>query len=572
MKTLFRYLKPFRLQAILSPLFKLLEALIELFTPLVVAGIIDKGIQNGDADYIVRHAVLLCLLAVIGFGFSVTAQYFAAKVAIGASANLRHDVLSHIHSLSFSSMDKLGSSTLLTRITGDVQLVQTGINMMLRLMLRSPFVVVGAVIMAAALDLQSTWIFLLVVVGLSLLVVLLTKLTVPLFKRVQGQLDRLVQRTNENHEGARVIRAFRMEDREREAFAEENSALIRFQTLAGRVSALMNPLTYGIVNIGIMLLIYKGAWRVEDGAIPQGTLVAMYNYMTQILVELIKFAGLVVSFNKSLAGMSRISDLMAIPAEEKGKKAVPETSDGPALAFDHVCYRYNDAEGYALDDVSFSAHRGESIGIIGGTGSGKSTLVHLLMGFYAPTSGTVCYHGQPVTELYSDSLRNRMALVPQQAQLFQGTIRENRLWGNTDADEESLLRAVHLAQAENVVSDKGGLDAQIEQGGANLSGGQKQRLTIARALVRSPEVLILDDSASALDYATEAKLRHALAGLTDTVVVFVSQRAASLLDCDKILVLEDGKAVGWGSSDELLKTCETYQEIYQSQFPKEANR
>ena len=570
MKTLFHYLKPYKVQAVLSPLFKLLEALLELFTPLVVAAIIDKGIQNGDADYIVRHAVLLCLLAVTGFAFSVTAQYFAAKVAIGASASLRHDVLSHIHALSFSEMDKLGSSTLLTRITGDVQLVQTGINMMLRLMLRSPFVVVGAVVMATLLDARSAWIFLAVVISLSILVVLLTKISVPLFKRVQSQLDRIVQRTSENHEGARVIRAFRMEDREKASFQKENQTLIRWQTVAGRVSTLMNPLTYWIVNMGVMLLIYKGAWRVHDGGIPQGDLVALYNYMTQILVELVKFAGLIVSFNKSLAGMSRINDLLAIPTEQTGVDPVAHDIDAPVLCFDDVDFRYAGSDENALDHISFKVQQGESIGIIGGTGSGKSTLVHLLMGFYPPTGGSVLYHNQSVTDLDRHAFHHEVALVPQQAKLFKGTIRDNLLWGNRDANDDALLRAVHLAQADDVVSDKGGLDAEIEQGGVNLSGGQRQRLTIARALVRSPKVLILDDSASALDYATEARLRRALAELENTTLVFVSQRAASLRNCDKILVLEDGRAVGYGSSEELLQSCETYHEIYESQFPKEA--
>lgn len=571
MNTLLHYLKKYRVQSILGPLFKLFEALFELVVPLVVARIIDDGIQNGDVGFILRHAFLLCGLAAVGFGFSITAQYFAAKASVGCATALRHDLLEKIHSLSFTQIDAIGTSTLLTRITGDVNLVQTGINMVLRLMLRSPFVVFGAMIMAFTIDAKAALIFVGVIVVLSLAVGFLMAKTIPMYKKVQGKLDIILRKTKENLSGAKVIRAFGLENKELNDFQNENESLNALQKLAGRVSSLLNPITYCIVNLGIIVLIYSGAFRVNVGALSQGELVALYNYMSQILVELVKFAGLIVTFNKSVAGMSRINTVLSTSRDEEGDQPLAVDEGAPAVSFEHVSFHYDGVAEDALHDITFEARTGETVGIIGGTGSGKTTLVNLISDFYSATQGTVRLFGCDVKEIRRQDVLDQIGIVPQRAVLFSGTIRQNLLWGNENADDDALMDAVRAAQAEDVVKAKdGGLDAPVEQLGANFSGGQRQRLTIARALVKKPSVLILDDSASALDYATEARLRQSLARFyAQSTVFIVSQRTSSIRHCDRILVLLDGELVGNGSHEELMRNCEEYRNIYRSQFKQE---
>ncbi len=573
MKRLFKYIKKYKYQSILGPLFKLLEAVLELIVPLVVADIIDVGIKSGDTRYIVARVGLLCLLAAVGFGFAITAQYFAARAAVGCATAIRHDLFKKITGLSYSRIDENGTSTLMTRLTGDVNLVQTGINMVLRLMLRSPLVVAGATIMAFTIDKKLTIIFLAVIAALYLVVTLITKTTVPMYKGIQGRLDVILRKTKENLSGARVIRAFVLADEEEQSFRQEIESLNVAQRVAGRVAAVLNPATYCIVNLGIIALIYFGAIHVDNSVISQGSLVALYNYMSQILVELVKFAGLIVTFNKSVASVARINSVLDIEDEPTADRRTDNPDFASSkVAFDGVSFRYGDVEEYALSDVSFTADKGERIGVIGGTGSGKTTLVNLIPAFYKASKGHVYIDGVDVSTYTESELGKIVKVVPQKAVLFSGTIRDNLMWGDESADERTLERAVEASQSSDVIRAKeNGLDSPVEQGGANFSGGQRQRLTIARALVGEPQVLILDDSASALDYATDAALRTALKdSYKDSTVFIVSQRTSSVMGCNKIIVLDDGNVCGIGTHDELLQNCEKYREIYDSQYKKEA--
>ena len=573
MKRLFTFFKPYTKECILGPLFKLLEASFELFVPLVVADIIDVGIATGDKSVIFTRCLLLVALGVIGLVCSITAQYFAARAAVGTTAAIRHALFAHIGKLSYSDLDRQGSSTLITRMTSDTNQVQSGINLTLRLVLRSPFVVLGAMIMAFTVDAVSASVFAVTIPLLSLFVFGIMLLCLPLYKKVQGRLDHITLRTRQALTGVRVIRAFRKEQDEVAQFEEANAVLTAGQMRVGRLSALLNPLSYAMVNLAIVALIYIGALRVDGGAISQGEVIALYNYMSQILVELIKLASLIITITKALACARRVGDLLAtepsMKMPENGK--TPEQASDEVVRFTGVSMRYDGAAEDSLHDISFTARRGEVIGVIGGTGSGKTTLVNLIPRFYDASEGEVAVDGIPVRELDAVSLRERIGVVPQKAVLFRGTIRDNLLWGNADATDEQLYEALRTAQAEEIVRGKeGGLDALVEQHGRNFSGGQRQRLTIARALVRKPDILILDDSSSALDYATDASLRRDLRKLPFSPTVFiVSQRATSLSHADKILVLDDGELVGMGKHDELISSCDTYREIYESQFKKE---
>lgn len=573
MKHLFPYLRRFRRESILAPLFKMLEATFDLLVPMVVAGIIKTGIGTGDTTYIWTRCALLVLMALIGLLCSFTAQYFAARAAIGTSTGLRHELMAHIQSLSFSELDTLGVSTLITRITSDVNQVQNGLNMFLRLFLRSPFIVAGAMIAAFTIDAQISLIFLATIPVLSIIVFGIMRWTSPMYKQVQSELDAVTGATRENLSGVRVVRAFGREQAEEARFVEQNGALTDMQLKVGRISALMNPLTYAVVNLGIIAILYFGAKQVDGGLLLSGDVVALVNYMSQILVELVKLANLIVLLSRAIASMGRVSQVldtqtsMTFPAEEQ--PSLPSTSD-VAVAFDHVSLAYRGAGDESLSDVNFVARRGQTIGVIGGTGSGKSTLVSLIPRFYDATAGQVTLLGKPITAYSREELRRRVAVVMQKAQLFKGTIRSNLLWGNENATDEELWHALSLAQAEDFVRQKPGkLDDPVEQGGRNLSGGQRQRLTIARALVGQPDILILDDSASALDYATDAALRRALRTLPEKTTLFiVSQRTSSLRHADQIIVLDDGRVVGIGTHDDLLKSCDVYREIHESQFRK----
>lgn len=573
MKHLFPYLRRFRRESILAPLFKMLEATFDLLVPMVVAGIIKTGIGTGDTTYIWTRCALLVLMALIGLLCSFTAQYFAARAAIGTSTGLRHELMAHIQSLSFSELDTLGVSTLITRITSDVNQVQNGLNMFLRLFLRSPFIVAGAMIAAFTIDAQISLIFLATIPVLSIIVFGIMRWTSPMYKQVQSELDAVTGATRENLSGVRVVRAFGREQAEEARFVEQNGALTDMQLKVGRISALMNPLTYAVVNLGIIAILYFGAKQVDGGLLLSGDVVALVNYMSQILVELVKLANLIVLLSRAIASMGRVSQVldtqtsMTFPAEEQ--PSLPSTSD-VAVAFDHVSLAYRGAGDESLSDVNFVAHRGQTIGVIGGTGSGKSTLVSLIPRFYDATAGQVTLLGKPIAAYSREELRRRVAVVMQKAQLFKGTIRSNLLWGNENATDEELWHALSLAQAEDFVRQKPGkLDDPVEQGGRNLSGGQRQRLTIARALVGQPDILILDDSASALDYATDAALRRALRTLPEKTTLFiVSQRTSSLRHADQIIVLDDGRVVGIGTHDDLLKSCDVYREIHESQFRK----
>ena len=573
MKRLFTFFKPYTKECILGPLFKLLEASFELFVPLVVADIIDVGIATGDKSVIITRCLLVVALGVIGLVCSITAQYFAARAAVGTTAAIRHALFAHIGKLSYSDLDRQGSSTLITRMTSDTNQVQSGINLTLRLVLRSPFVVLGAMVMAFTVDAVSASVFAVTIPLLSLFVFGIMLLCLPLYKKVQGRLDAITLRTRQALTGVRVIRAFRKEQDEIAQFEEANAVLTAGQTRVGRLSALLNPLSYAMVNLAIVALIYVGALRVDGGAISQGEVIALYNYMSQILVELIKLASLIITITKALACARRVGDLLAtepsMELPEDGK--TPEQASDEVVRFTGVCMRYDGAAEETLHDISFTARRGEVIGVIGGTGSGKTTLVNLIPRFYDTAGGEVAVDGIPVREWDPVALRERIGVVPQKAVLFRGTIRDNLLWGNADATDEELYEALRTAQAEEIVRGKeGGLDAPVEQHGRNFSGGQRQRLTIARALVRKPDILILDDSSSALDYATDASLRRDLRKLDFSPTVFiVSQRATSLSHADKILVLDDGELVGMGKHDELITSCDTYREIYESQFKKE---
>ena len=574
MKKLLVYMKTYVLESILGPLFKLLEATFELFVPLVMAAIIDTGIANGDRGYILRMCGVLVLLAVVGLVCSITAQYFAAKASVGFACKVRSVLFAHIQRLSFTQQDQQGTGTLITRMTSDINQVQSGVNLALRLLLRSPFVVFGAMVMAFTIDWQAAMVFVVTIPLLSIVVFGIMLWSIPMYKKVQQKLDKVLSATRENLTGVRVLRAFCKEEEEERAFNEKNDDLTALQKLVGKVSGLMNPLTYVLINLGIVALIYVGALRVDAGILTQGQVVALYNYMSQILVELVKLANLIVQVSKALACAGRVQAVldtepgMEFPAALKGE--APADKAGDAVRFDHVSLTYAGAGAPSLTDISFTAKRGQTIGVIGGTGSGKSTLINLIPRFYDATEGTVEILGRPAQEYPRAALRGSVAVVMQKAQLFGGTIRSNLLWGNKNAADADLWAALETAQAADFVRAKPlGLDEPVEQGGRNLSGGQKQRLTIARALVGKPEILILDDSASALDYATDAALRKALAALPGDLTVFiVSQRAASLQHADQIIVLDDGRMVGLGRHADLLKTCPVYEEIYASQFKK----
>ena len=574
MRKLLVYLKGYEKETILGPLFKLLEASFELIVPLVMAAIIDNGVANSDKPYIMKMCMILFLLAVIGLTCSITAQYFAAKAAVGFSTKLRHALFEHIQTLSFSEMDTVGTSTLITRMTSDVNQTQNGVNLVLRLFLRSPFIVFGAMIMAFTIDFKAALIFVVTIPLLSVIVFGVMIVSIPLYKKVQAALDKVLGITRENLTGSRVIRAFNKEADETENFNESNDALTRIQLFVGKISALMNPLTYVIINAAIVVLIWTGAIRVNSGYITQGQVVALVNYMSQILVELIKLANLIININKSIACGNRIQSVFEMQSsvlDPKAAVSVEKDKEGvPAAEFSHVSLTYAGAGEESLTDIDFVVQKGETVGIIGGTGSGKSSVVNMIPRFYDATKGSVKVNGVDVRDYTLEELRSRIGMVLQKAVLFKGTIRENLLWGNENATDEELMQALTIAQAKEFVDKKeGGLDFMIEQGGKNLSGGQRQRMTIARAVVKKPEILILDDSASALDFATDAKLRMAIRDMEEKATVFiVSQRAASIMYADKIIVLDDGKIVGMGTHEELLKQCEVYQEIYYSQFPK----
>ena len=568
MKKLLVYLKDYIKESILGPLFKLLEALFELFVPLVIAAIIDTGIENGDTGYIIKMCLVLVLLGFVGLAFSITAQYFAAKASVGFVSKIRHVLFGHIQSLSYSELDQIGTSTLITRMTSDMNQVQNGMNLALRLLLRSPFVVFGAMIMAFTIDVPSAMIFVYVTIVLLIVVFGIMLGSIPLYKKVQQKLDAVMTVTRENLTGVRVIRAFCKEDEETDDFINKNNELTASQKFVGKISALMNPVTYVIINLAIIWLIHTGAVRVEAGILTQGAVVALYNYMSQILVELIKLANLIINITKSIACGNRIQAVLDIkPDLESGNSSCNEGS----VEFDHVNLRYKNAGADSLSDITFTAAKGETIGIIGGTGSGKSSLVNLIPRFYDAASGEVKVGGVNVKDMDVEQLREKIGVVPQKAVLFHGTIRENMQWGVTNASDDDIMEAIEAAQGLDVIKAKGGLECEIEQGGKNLSGGQRQRLTIARALVKKPEILILDDSASALDFATDAALRKSLRELDYHLTVFiVSQRTSSIQHADRIIVLDDGAAVGIGTHDELMKSCSVYQEIYNSQFKKEA--
>ena len=574
MRSLLKYLKDYKKESILAPVFKMLEASFELFVPLVMAAIIDTGIANHDKGYIFRMGGVLVALGLIGLACSVTAQFFSAKAAVGFATKLRHALFSHIQGLSYAELDTLGTNTLITRMTSDVNQLQSGVNLTLRLLLRSPFIVFGAMIMAFTVDVKAALIFVVAIPLLSIVVFGIMIVSLPLYKKLQAALDKVLGRTRENLEGARVIRAFCKEGQEIESFSEDNGALLNIQVFVGKISAAMNPLTYIIVNIALVVLLWTGAIRVDGGIITQGAVVALVNYMSQILVELIKMANLIIQITKALACAKRIESILAVEnsqqIEELTQQAKAETDD--VIRFDHVGLTYQGGGEESLTDIDFTVKKGQTIGIIGGTGSGKTSVVNLIPRLYDATRGTVYVDGQDVKTYDPKQLRSKVGIVPQKAVLFAGTIRENLLWGNENATEEQLERALEISQAKEFVDTKEGrLDFKIAQGGKNLSGGQRQRMTIARAVVRDPEILILDDSASALDFATDAKLRHAIREMgNDMVVIIVSQRSSSIQYADQIIVLDDGKVVGIGTHDSLLAENEVYQEIYYSQFPKEA--
>lgn len=573
MKKLLIYLKAYRKEACLAPIFKMLEAVFELFVPLVIKGIIDYGIAAEDRAYCLRMGLLLLLLAVIGLAMATTAQWFSARAAAGFAAKIKQVLMEHIQKLSYTELDTIGTSTLITCMTSDVNQVQTGTNLVLRLFMRSPFIVFGSMIMAFTIDFKAAMIFVITIPLLSVVVFGIMLSSIPLYKKVQSQLDRVLGITRENLTGVRVIRAFNKEEEEISHFKTENEQFTRLQTFVGKISALMNPLTFVIVNSAILVLVWTGAWRVEGGILTQGAVVALVNYMSQILVELIKLADLIINITKAVACGNRIQKVLEVePSMENGSKECIEEKRTPANAvdFNHVSLTYSGAGAPSLTDIDLHVKTGQTIGIIGGTGSGKTSVVNLIPRFYDATQGNVLVFGKPVKEQDMESLRSQIAVVPQKAVLFAGTIRENMKWGKEDATDEEIMEALTIAQAAEVVQKKeGGLDAFVEQGGKNLSGGQRQRLTIARALVRKPRILILDDSASALDFATDAALRKAIREMKNAPTVFiVSQRTSSIRFADQILVLDDGKSVGVGTHDELLTTCSVYKEIYDSQYKK----
>ena len=571
LKKLFVYFKGYGRECVLGPLFKLLEASFELIIPLIVASIIDRGIASGDGGHVARMVLCMAALGLVGLLAAVTAQYFAAKAAISFSTRLRHALMAHIQTLSYTELDTLGTSTLITRMTSDVNQVQSGVNMCLRLLLRSPFVVFGAMVMAFTIDVRCALIFAAAIAVLCAIVFSIMLVTIPKYRAVQGQLDSVTAATRENLNGVRVLRAFCKEDAETEKFARRNQLLTRMQLAVGRISASMNPLTYVVINAAVIALIHSGAVRVQLGTLTQGEVIALYNYMSQILVELVKMANLIILLTKAWACGDRISAVLSVQSSQQDGGRTFEDAQRGSVAFEDVSLRYSGAGADALEHVSFSARPGETIGVIGGTGSGKSSLVSLIPRFYDATGGRVRVGGVDVRELKKDVLRDAVAVVPQKAVLFKGTIRSNLLWGNENATEQDLLDALTTAQALDVVEAKPGrLDEPVEQGGRNFSGGQRQRLTIARALVKKPDILILDDSASALDYATDASLRRAIRQMDSRPTTFiVSQRASSVRFADQIIVLDDGCVVGIGTHDALLADCPVYQEIYASQYGKE---
>ncbi len=571
MKKIFSFLKGYVKESILGPLFKLLEASLELIVPLIIARLIDNGIVKADKPYIVKMCLLLVLLGAVGLAFSVTAQYFAAKASCGFASKMRYALFGHIQKLSYSEIDNIGTSTLITRMTTDSNQVQTGLNLTLRLLLRSPFVVFGAMIMAFTIDVKSALTFVVVIPLLCIVVFGIMLISIPLYKKVQTRLDGVLGKTRENLHGARVIRAFCQEDEQIAEFKKRNEALTDMQKFVGKISALMNPITYILINAATLLLIYTGAVEVRLGNLTQGQVVALYNYMGQILVELVKMASLIISITKSLASAGRIEKVLETESNMVyGSKTLTDLGDG--ITFNNVSFRYSGASEDSIRNISFTAKKGETIGIIGGTGSGKSSLINLIPRFYDATDGEITIDGKPISEFSKDGLREAIGIVPQKAVLFSGTIRENMKWGNPHATDEEILSAIAIAQGSEIVKDKGWLDARVEQGGKNLSGGQRQRLTIARALVKKPKILILDDSASALDYATDAALRRAIAENTkDTTVFIVSQRASSVMHADKIILLDDGEPVEIGTHEDLLITAPIYKEIYETQFGGEGD-
>lgn len=571
MKKLLIYLKDYKIESVLAPLFKMLEALFELFVPIVMARVIDVGIPAGDRSYVIRMCLVMILLGIIGLVCSITAQYFSAKAACGFAAKLRHSLFEHIQSLSFTEMDTIGTSTLITRMTSDINQVQNGVNMFLRLFMRSPFIVVGAMVAAFIIDVRSAIIFAVAIPLLAVIVFIIMYVSIPLYKKVQSRLDTVLGITRENLTGARVIRAFHKEEGEIKRFEEANESLSSLQIFVGKISALMNPATYAVVNLSIVAIIWVGGIRVNTGAISQGEVVALINYMSQILVELIKLANLIVLINKAIACGNRVQSVFEISSSMvESPSQSGDTDTDMSVEFKDVSLRYGSSETDSLSEITFSAKKGETIGIIGGTGSGKSSIVNMIPRFYDAFSGEVLVDGKNVKDYSIKALRGKIGVVPQKAVLFNGTIRENLLWGNENASDEDIYEALKISQATDVVEGRRkGLDSEVAQGGKNFSGGQKQRLTIARALVKKPEILILDDSASALDFATDAALRKAIREMENSPTVFiVSQRASSIQYADKIIVLDDGRIAGIGSHDSLLESCGVYQEIYYSQFPK----
>ena len=570
MRKLLRFLKDYKKESILSPLFKLLEASFELFVPLVMAAIIDTGIGNKDGGFILKMCGILILLALVGLTCSITAQYFAAKAAVGFATKVRHALFDHIQKLSYTEMDAAGTDTMITRMTSDINQAQSGVNMVLRLFLRSPFIVFGAMIMAFTIDVKAALIFVVTIPVLSVVVFGIMIITIPLFRRVQASLDKVLGVTRENLTGSRVIRAFNKEQEEIADFDESNERLTDVQLFVGKISALMNPLTYIIINVALVILIWTGAIQVNIGKISQGEVVALVNYMSQILVELVKLANLIITVTKAIACGNRVQSIFEMETSMVDGNGSKKEDTGYTVEFRNVSMRYKGAGADTLTGIDFKAKPGDTIGIIGGTGSGKSSVVNLIPRFYDVTEGQVMVDGMDVREYKITDLRDKIGIVPQKAVLFAGTVRSNLAWGKEDATEEEMQQALSVAQAAEVVDKKDGkLDAEVEQGGKNFSGGQKQRLTIARALVKQPEILIMDDSSSALDYATDAKLRQAIHNMPNRPTVFiVSQRAASIMYADKIIVLDDGTVAGTGTHEELLKDCSVYQEIYYSQFKR----
>ncbi len=571
MKKLLRFLKDYKVETVLGPLFKLLEASFELLVPLVIASMIDKGIAEGDQGHIIRMCLVLLLLCVVGIISAVTAQFFAAKAAAGFAKKVKRALFDNIQKLSYADMDRVGTSAMITRMTSDINQVQQGVNLTIRLLLRSPFVVVGAMIMAFTISPRHALIFLVTIILLSVVVGLIMSWSIPRYGQIQSSLDKLLSLTRENHTGVRVIRAFNLEEKEKETFETKIEEHMNLQSFVGSVTALMNPVTYAILNLAVAILIYRGSISVNNGQLTQGQVVALYNYMSQILVELIKFANLILTVTKAIASGNRVEEMLEMKSSMEDGTVTEFANTSDHIVFKDASMRYQGDAQDSLNPFSLTIKRGERVGVIGGTGSGKTTLINLIPRFYDVRTGSVTIDGRDVKEYRLEALRERIGIVPQKAVLFHGTIRDNIRWGKNDATDEEINKALEIAQAKEVVDGKeNGLDTVVAQGGKNFSGGQKQRLTIARALVRKPEILILDDSASALDYLTDKKLREAITGMDNPpTTLIVSQRASSVMNCDKIVVLDDGIVVGVGNHDNLLKYCETYREIYESQFRKE---